>query len=91
MSGFEEMAKRIGSLAEALEEIGEIVKSTPPSADNPEKIAEKLGTRLDDVLQGPTPLSETPEAAQQEFEQKIGTRMEQLGKVITQKLKDSLG
>ena len=87
----EEGIKMFDDLGDVLDEIDKAATSTPPAPDAPEQIAAKLGTKLDSVLQGPTPLSSTPEQAVLESEQKIQTRVEQLGKVISGKIKAVVG
>ena len=91
MATFESVADKFDELADMLTKMGNAVDSTPPAPDAPEQIAAKMGIKLDRVMQGPTPLSDTPEQAILESEQKVQTRMEQLTSVFNSKIKAVIG
>jgi len=91
MMTLEEGIKMFDDLGDVLSEIDGAVNSTPAAPDAPEQIAVKLGTSLNRVLQGPTPLSDTPEEAMVESKQKVKARAEQLAKVIGNKIEAVVG
>jgi hypothetical protein len=87
----EEGIKMFENLGDVLDEIDGAASSTPAASDAPEQIAAKLGSNLGRFVQGPTPLSDTPEQAVLESQQKIQSRVEQLGKVIDGKIEAVIG
>ncbi len=86
MEDFDSMAEMFYELAKTVKEIDLAIKAHQSSPDAPEEIMKDLGDMSINKLESITPLSGTPEAAQDEAKEKVTTRTNQLSKFIENKI-----